>query len=93
MDREAAVRAKEFLVRLERELHQALQTDNWDGWKAIQDVHLTHGMKVSMTESQRVRLHELTHGFTLLADPDGTWTDQLSDRLEREYRESLVRAG
>ena len=82
----------QFLARLQRAVEHARKTDNWDEWKLVQDQHLTDQLMQRMTEAQRVRLHELTHGFILIADPDGTWTDQLSDRLEREYRESLVRA-
>jgi hypothetical protein len=81
----------DFLGQLERATHQALKTGDWSGWKAVQDRHLTYDLKERMTDDQRVRLHELNHGFTLLADPDGSWTDQLSERLEREFRASLER--
>ena len=84
---------EKFLVELEAATRDALQTNDWSAWKALQDAHFTYALKASMTRSQRLRLHEIVHGFVLLADPDGTWTDQLSERLEREYRESLVRAG
>jgi hypothetical protein len=85
--------AETFLIRLQDAVDRALKTGDWSEWRAVLDTNLTYALKVSLTESQRLRLHELTHGFALTADPDGTWSDQLSDRLEREYRESLVRAG
>lgn len=82
----------DFLASLQRAVHRAAKTDCWDEWKAVQDQHLTDHLMQQMTDAERARLHELTHGFVVLADPDGTWSDQLSDRLEREYRASLARA-
>ena len=82
-----------FLTLLEAALQHGLSTKQWDDWKAVQDRHLTDDLMQRMSDEQRVRLHELTHGFVLLADPDGTWSDRLSERLEREYRASLVSTG
>jgi hypothetical protein len=92
MESNTAMNVDEFIARLQLAVHRALKTNSWDEWKAVQDQHLTDHLMQQMTDVQRVRLHELTHGFIVLADPDGTWSDQLSDRLEREYRESLARA-
>jgi hypothetical protein len=85
------VNADDFLDQLERATRRALKTGEWSEWKLVQDRHLCDDLMERMTDDQRVRLHELNHGFTPLADPDGTWTDQLSERLEREFRTSLER--
>jgi len=85
------VNIKTLLDCLKGAVRHALETGDWSEWKAIQDRHLTDDLMQHMTDAQRIRLHELTHGFILVADPDGTWSDQLSDRLEREFRASLER--
>jgi len=87
------VRAELYLAQLQSATRRAIDTDDWGAWKAFQDEHFTYALKASMTRAQRIRLHELLHGFTILADPDGTWSDRLSERLEREYRASLVSSG
>src|SRR4051812_32631245 len=86
---EAPMNAEQLLAALEDAVNVARKIDDWRDWRAMLDVHLTYELKVSMTRPQRIRLHELTHGFVLLADPDGTWSDRLSDRREREFRASL----
>jgi hypothetical protein len=81
----------EFLARLKAADLHALQTGDWSEWKAVQDRYLTYDLKASMTRTQRLELHRLTHVSTNLADPDGAWSDQLSERLDREFRARLER--
>jgi hypothetical protein len=81
----------EFLTRLKAADLHAIKTGDWADWKALQDQHLTDEMMQRMSRSQRLRLHELTHISTILADPDGSWSDQLSERLELEFRAGLER--
>jgi len=81
----------EFLDRLDAANLHAIETGDWSDWKALQDQHLTDDMMQRMSREQRLWLHRLTHISTILADPDGAWSDRLSDRLEREFRASLER--
>jgi hypothetical protein len=83
----------EILAQLEVAVSKGLETDDWHDWKAVQDRHLTYDLKVGMSDRQQSRLHELTHGIAQLADPDGSWSQQLSERLDRELRASATRAG
>ena len=81
----------EFLAQLKAADLTGRYAGDWTEWKALQDTYSTHEMKMSMSREQRLELHRLTHVSTNLADPDGTWSDRLSERLEREFRASLAR--
>ena len=84
---------EELLARLEAAVNRGLQADDWRDWKSVQDQYLTYDLKASMSDDQQSRLHELTHGIARLADPEGTWSQRLSERLNRELRASAARAG
>jgi hypothetical protein len=85
--------ADEFLVRLEAAFEQGMADDDRREWKAVQDRHLTYILKAGMSDEQRVRLHELTHGVVAHTDPDGSWSQQRSERLDRELRLAAARTG
>jgi hypothetical protein len=93
MAEETSMTADELLARLEAAVARGIADDDWTVWKDLQDRHLTYDLKVGMSDEQRIRLHELTHGVVTLADPDGAWSQRLSERLDRELRATAARTG
>ena len=84
---------EEILAQLELAVARGIADDDWSDWKTLQDRHLTYDLKAGMSDEQRTRLHELTHGVARLADPDGSWSQRLSERLDRKLRAAAARTG
>ena len=85
--------ADELLRQLEVAAVRGIADDAWSDWKTLQDRHLTYALKAGMSDEQRIRLHELTHGVVALADPDGSWSQRLSERLDHEMRAAVASTG